>query len=178
MVAVMEWTTHQVRKPTNTTMTFHEEHNTAIVEGLFTRIKSLVLALYRHDRLETVQDFNGWFETLVEREDELADMALHMTLRALQVASDPVNFRLLRRLKQENTVALRALMAEIDAYRVPTHDRVNILMQAGLAVQELESDDVRITPLGEGIVTWIEAVAQGTAQRLHHWCAEAEGKTT
>ena len=149
-------------------------YRSAIIEGLFARIKSLVLALHRHDRLETAQDFNGWFERLTENREEIADIALHMTLRAIHVASEPTNFRLLQRLQREQTVSLRSLMNTTGMSRVPVHDRINTLMQAGLAVQELESDDVRITPLGEGVVRWLEELIHDLERSIYQWLNEGK----
>ncbi len=140
-----------------------------LAKGVFDRLKTLLLALDRQDRLETAQAFVGWLQSLPEDAHQVDEMALHMVLRAFRAASDPVNFRLLRRLREDTAVALPALMAEVGLGRVPVYDRVSELMQAGLVVQELESEDVRITPLGEGLVDLVEAIRQDVVKEVLAW---------
>jgi len=45
-------------------------------------------------------------------------------------------------------------------------------MQAGLAVQELESDDVRATPLTGGVVELVEHVQQVLREAIEAWLPE------
>lgn len=137
-----------------------------IVEGLWTRFKGLALALHRQDRLETAHDFVGWLEALPADEAQIADIAMSLTLRALHVATDPLNFRILRRLRQDTSVPLAVLMTETGLSRLPLHERINVLMQAGLAVQELESDDVRATQLTDGVVDMVEVIQDGLGQTI------------
>lgn len=143
-----------------------------IVEGLWARFKGLALALHRQDRLETARDFVGWLEALPADEAQIADIALNLTLRALHVASDPVNFRILQRLRRESSVSLTALMADMGLGRIPLHDRLHVLMQVGLAVQELESDDVRSTQLTDGIVDLVEHIQRNVQQAIADWLPE------
>ena len=144
----------------------------AVVLGLFSRFKSLALALHRQDRLETAHDFVGWLERLQENGDEVDEIALDMTLRALRTATDPLNFLILQRLYRENSVSMRALMEVTGLGRVPLHERVNALMQAGLAVQELESDDVRATPVTGGVVELVENLQEALREAIQAWLPE------
>lgn len=144
----------------------------AIAEGLWARFKGLALALHRQDRLDTARDFVGWLEALPADEAQVNDIALSLTLRALHVATDPVNFGILRRLRRETVVPLSGLMAETGLSRIPLHLRLGDLLQAGLAVQELESDDVRATPLTEGIVDLVETIQNGLHQTIKGWLSE------
>ena len=143
-----------------------------IVEGLWSRFKGLALALHRQDRLETARDFVGWLESLPDDEEQIAEIATSLTLRALHVATDPLNFRILQRLRREGTVSLKALMAETGLSRIPLHERINLLMQAGLAVQELESDDVRATQLTDGVVDLIEEIRGGLQRAIEERLVE------
>lgn len=137
-----------------------------IVEGLWSRFKGLALALHRQDRLETAHEFVGWLESLTKDEAQIADIALSMTLRALHVATDPVNFRILQHLRKEDSISFATLMSETGLSRIPLHERISVLMQAGLAVQELESDDVRATQLTGGVVALIEQLRAGLQQAI------------
>ena len=145
----------------------------AIANALFPRVRSIILALDRQDRLETAHDFVGWLEEVKGDKGQIAEIAEHMVLRALRVAADPMNFRILQRLAQGSSVPLRALMDELGVGRVPLYDRVNELMQAGLAVQELESDDVRATPLTEAVVALVEEVRETLAAMVGEWVRDA-----
>ncbi len=145
----------------------------AIASALFPRVRSVILALDRQDRLETAQDFVGWLDALREDPAQVEELAEQAVLRALRVAADPTNFRILRRLAESTSVPLRALMEDLNLGRVPVHDRINELMQAGLAVQELESDDVRATPLTEAVVTLVESVKRELAGMVEEWVGDA-----
>ncbi len=137
-----------------------------LIEGLWARFRSLALALHRQDRLETARDFAGWLETLPGDEAQIADIALSLTLRALHVATEPVNFRILQLLHQETSVPFSALMADTGLSRIPLHERINVLMQAGLAVQELESDDVRASQLTGGVVELAGILQEGLRKAI------------
>ena len=63
-------------------------------------------------------------------------------------------------------------MAETGLSRIPLHERINLLMQAGLAVQELESDDVRATQLTDGVVELIEQIRDGLQQAIEERLVE------
>ncbi len=140
-----------------------------IATALFPRIRSLILVLDRQDRLETAHDFVGWREALQDDEAQITRIARHATLRALHVATDPLNFHILQRLARHNRVAMKNLMQEAGMDRIPLHERINELMQVGLAVQELESDDVRATPLTEAVVTLVEGITQELASMIGEW---------
>lgn len=143
-----------------------------LIEGLWVRFKGLALALHRQDRLETAHDFVGWLEALPADEAQIADIALSLTLRALHVATDPLNFCILRRLCQDTSVPLAVLMTDTSLSRIPLHERINVLMQAGLAVQELESDDVRATQLTDGVVDLVEGIQDGLTRAITDRLAE------
>lgn len=147
-----------------------------IAGALFPRIRSVILALDRQDRLETAQDFVGWLDALREDSAQVEELAEQAVLRALRVAADPTNFRILQRLAANSNVPLRALMEDLNLGRVPVHERVNELMQAGLAVQELESDDVRATPLTEAMVALVQSISQELAGIVGEWIRDSRGE--
>ena len=88
-----------------------------ILDGLTDRVRNLLLALDRQDRLETAEAFVGWLAC--EREEgRLAEAAREVLLRALRAASDSVNFRLLAGLDPVTLVALPELMQRTGLGRV------------------------------------------------------------
>ncbi len=136
-----------------------------IVEGLVARVKNLLRALDRQDRLETAGEFAGWLAR--QRQGTgLADAGREVLLRALKAASDPVNYRILGCLDPLDAVGLPALMATAGLDRVAASERVNDLVQAGLASRELIGDQIRGTPLASGLVALVEGLAAAAGERL------------
>ncbi len=136
-----------------------------IVDGLVARAKNLLRALDRQDRLETAGEFAGWLERQ-RQGGGLADTGREILLRALKAASDPVNYRILQRLDPLDAVDLPALMAAAGLERVAVSERVNDLVQAGLASRELIGDEIRGTPLSTGLVALVEGLAAAAGERL------------
>lgn len=140
--------------------------NRLLVEGLWLRFKSVALALHRQDRLESAQDFAGWLNALPADDAQVGDIALNLTLRALRVATDPVNYRILRRLRAETGVSVSELMAGTGLSRIPLHEHISDLMQAGLVVQELGSEEVRATQVADGVVDLVEVTRNSLHQTI------------
>ena len=136
-----------------------------ILDGLTDRVRNLLLALDRQDRLETAEAFVGWLAR--EREEgRLAEAAREVLLRALRAAGDPVNFRLLTMLDPLEPATLPDLMRETGLSRVAASERVNDLVQAGLAARELIGDQIRGTPLAVGLVAMVEQLAAAAGDQL------------
>jgi hypothetical protein len=137
----------------------------SIVNGLADRTRALLRALDRQDRLETAQAFVGWLED--EREqDRLSETAREMFLRALRVASDPLNFRILEQLDLIEAVELPDLMEQTGLARVAVSERVHDLVQCGLAVREMIGDQIRRTSLASGILGLVDEIARMTGEQL------------
>ncbi len=137
----------------------------SLAAGLAERLRTLLLTLDRQDRLETAAAFVGWLAG--EREaGRLPDDARELLLRALKVAGDPVNYRLLAALDPIEPVELPALMEGAGLGRVAASERVHDMAQVGLAVRELVNDEVRGTALGAGLVALVEGAAAGAGERL------------
>ena len=136
----------------------------SVGHGLAARLRTLLLALDRQDRLETAQEFVGWLAEHSEPQD-LADHARELLLRAFRVAGDPVNFGILIRLDRIDPVSIPELMRATRLGRVAVSERVNDMVQTGLAVREMVNDDVRGTDLGDGLTAFVdEATKRGGAE--------------
>ncbi len=88
--------------------------------------------------------------------------AREFVLRALRTAADPVNDRLLRRLA-EGQATLAELAALVGLPRLAVWERVNDLVQAGLAVRSLEGDRTGLSPAGQALATLVEEAARAAA---------------
>lgn len=143
----------------------------AILQGLADRVRTLLRALDRQDRLETAQAFVGWLEREAET-GRLPDAARELLLRALRVGSDPVNYCLLQGLDPSVPVELPVLMERTGLDRVAASERVNDLVQVGLAARDLVGDQIRGTPLASGLVTFIESLVAQAGERLRRALSE------
>lgn len=144
-----------------------------LVSGLADRLRTLLLTMDRLDRLETAGELAGWLGR--ERQaGRLPGHARELLLRALRVAADPTNFRILAALDPLEAVELVELMRRTELARVAASERVNDLVQVGLAAREMVGDQIRSTALAEGVVALVEAVAGETGERLRRELGSAQ----
>lgn len=137
----------------------------AVRRGIVARLRTLLLALDRQDRLETAQEFVGWLSAQKDAEP-LAEHSRELLLRAFRVAGDPINFRILARLDLLEPVGVSDLMSELGLSRVAVSERINDMAQTGLAVRELVNDHVRGTDLGMGLTAFVNGAATGAGLEL------------
>jgi hypothetical protein len=142
-----------------------------ILLGLTDRVRTLLRALDRQDRLETAQAFVGWLEKELEA-GRLPGVARELFLRALRIGSDPMNYRILQALVPSEAVDLPQLMAQTGLDRVAASERVNDMVQVGLAVRDLVGDQIRGTPLGGGLVRLVEGLAAQAGEHLRRALAD------
>ncbi len=133
------------------------EADGAILAGLVDRVRSLLLALDRRDRLETAGEFAGWLQQ--QTREQLDDIAREMLLRALRCAGDPVNYRILQRLDGLDAVDAADLLRDTDLRRVALSERLNDLAQVGLISRDTVDDQVRGTSLAVGVQAVVERMA-------------------
>jgi len=142
-------------------VSYHDD----MIQGLADRARNLLRVLDRQDRLETAQTFVGWLQQQLN-EGVLAQSTQELFLRALAVSGEPVNFVILTRLDPLEGVEVPGLMQHTGLGRVAVSERVNDLVQAGLASRDMVSDQIRGTSLGAGIVALVEEIAGKAATRL------------
>lgn len=126
--------------------------------GAWTRLRNLIGALDRVDRLETAREFDGWLAQLAQDENAL-DATIHeFLLRALRLVGDPLNFQILAHTRAQAGATLTELLTGTKLSRVDLTERVNELARAGLTVQPLEEDKIQVTPFAIGILEWLAQV--------------------
>lgn len=152
-----------------------DRHLDAVVRGLTDRVRTLVLAMDRQDRLETAGEFVGWLEDQAKT-GRLTEVTQEMLLRALRVASDPINLGMLRRLDPLVAVGIADLVRQTGLTRVAVSERVNDLVQAGLATRELIGDEVRATPLTGGLLEVLAEISERSADLLAEHLAAGSAK--
>jgi hypothetical protein len=130
--------------------------------ALALRLRSLARAADRLDRLESGS--GAWLSSLTPAEIDAA--AGEMTLRALRTAADPFNYRVLRCLADQPTLSMPALESGSGLDRLSLGERVNDLIQVGLASREIDTDSVQITDAGRALAGLLGDIQRETAERL------------
>ncbi|NIW45102.1 MAG: hypothetical protein GWN30_10170, partial [Gammaproteobacteria bacterium] len=92
-----------------------------IADGLSGRLRSLVMAQDRLDRLESGS--GQWRSGFVS--DELDESAEFLTLRVMHTTSDPLNFTILQSLATADSLPIPTLMSESGVGRLVLSERLN-----------------------------------------------------
>lgn len=130
--------------------------------ALALRLRDIARTLDRLDRLES--GTGDWLAA--QQADELREAATEMTLRALRVAADPANFALLACLAQHAAAPMADLERASGLGRLALAERVNDLVQVGLAGWNIDTGQVQGTPAGAALVGLIQNIGEATAKRL------------
>ncbi len=130
--------------------------------ALALRLRDLARMLDRLDRLES-----GTGEWLASQQNgELRAAAMEMTLRALRAAADPTNFAILVFLSTHTSAPMAELEKASGLGRLVLTERVNDLVQVGLAGRNIDTDQVQGTAAGAALVGLIHGISEATAKRL------------
>ena len=136
-----------------------------LAEGLWARLRNVLIALDRMDRLETASDFVGWVEHFQGDDAQIERTTRDWVLRAVRLASDPINYQVLCALQQSGEMTIAQLMAATNLTRVELTERVKDLAQVGFITQALDTDAVQGTRAVAGMVAWIETLREQIAER-------------
>ncbi len=130
--------------------------------ALAMRLRDIARLLDRLDRLES--GTGGWLASQAEADWNRA--AADMTLRALRAAADPTSFALLSFLAVRAAAPVRELEEATGLGRVALSERLNDLVQVGLAARNIDTDQVQITAGGAALVALIQNISETTASKL------------
>jgi hypothetical protein len=135
----------------------------AIAAGLASRLRALVAALDRLDRLESGS--GAWLAGFADT--ELLEAATELSLRALRTVADPSNFAVLQALAGDDSQPLSHLIDATGLGRLSLSERLNDLVQVGLATRLIDTDRAQITGAGASMMRLIDAlIAEVAAQYL------------
>ena len=139
-----------------------------LAEGLWGRLRDTILALRRLETFTFVPENPGvgteWLRALLENPRLLDEVATEAALRALRTGAEAVNFRILTHLADGNPVPLAELAKSTGLPRLVLSERVNDLVQVGLAGRDLETDAIAPTPATRGFLDLVEGLRQRLAQ--------------
>lgn len=127
-----------------------------IASGAWTRLRNLIGALDRLDRLETSSEFESWLPKLAADEEGLSITIREFLLMAVRVAVDAVNWRVLVLLIGSGPAESSTLARELAVSRVELVERTNELARMGLTTQALEGGMIDATPFARGLAQLIE----------------------
>lgn len=134
---------------------------TNIAVGLAGRLRSLVMAMDRLDRLESG---SGMWRTKFEQA-ELSEAAIELSLRTLRTATDPNNFALLQLLASDDSHSLNQLIEKSGFGRLILSEQLNDLVQVGLATRLIDTDHAQITTAGASLVSLVETLSSELVTR-------------
>ncbi len=135
---------------------------TDLSSALALRLRDIARLLDRLDRLES-----GTGEWLAaQAEGALREAAAEMTLRALRAAADSTNFAILTFLSARASAPTAELEKSTGLGRLALNERVNDLVQLGLAGRNIDTDHVQGTAAGAALVGLIESISEATAKKL------------
>jgi hypothetical protein len=135
---------------------------TDLSSALAMRLRDITRMLDRLDRLES-----GTGQWLAAQGDgALQEAATDMTLRALRAATDPTNFAILNFLSAHTSAPIAELEKATGLGRLALAERVNDLVQVGLAGRNIDTDQVQGTAAGAALVGLIRSIGDATAKRL------------
>jgi len=147
------------------------EISAAIAEDLWQRFRLLAMVLDRADRFVGMsaagvptenqsgeQGSERWLQSLAENHDEVRAIAGDLVLRALRVALEPTNFAILLKLREQPAVSLPDLVQATQLNRLSLSERVNDLIQVGLAVKDVQTGQVQGTKAAEALVDFVQQV--------------------
>lgn len=132
-----------------------------IAAGLAGRLRSLVMAIDRLDRLESGSGV--WLSSFSQK--ELPGAATELTLRLLRTSADPTNFLILETLAAEGSHSLGHLIETTGLGRLALSERLNDLVQVGLASRLIDTDHAQITAAGTHLVHLFKALSDEVARQ-------------
>ena len=135
---------------------------TELSTALALRLRDIARMLDRLDRLES--GTGEWLAT--QGEGALREAATDATLRALRAAADATNFAILTFLSAHTSAPMAELEKSTGLGRLALNERVNDLVQVGLAGRNIDTDHVQGTAAGAALVGLIESISEATAKRL------------
>jgi hypothetical protein len=147
---------------------------TDLSSALALRLRDIARMMDRLDRLES--GTGKWAASL--HNGELKSASTEMALRALRVASDPTNFVLLTFLSTHESASTADLEKSVSVGRLALIERVNDLVQVGLAARNIDTDQIQNTAAGAAVVGLISSISEATAKQLEAELQKGKLQTT
>ncbi|MDZ7268507.1 MAG: hypothetical protein ONB48_12295 [candidate division KSB1 bacterium] len=155
------------------------EISAAIAEELWQRFRLLAMIIDKADSFvgmapsgELPEGHVGaqapprWLQTLADSPDEVKAIAGDLVLRALRAALEPTNLAILVKLREQPVVSLGDLMQATQVNRLSLGERINDLIQSGLAMKEVQTGQVQGTQAAEAVVDFFQQTRDQLVKRI------------
>ncbi|MFQ5707742.1 MAG: winged helix-turn-helix domain-containing protein [bacterium] len=146
---------------------------TDIALDLWHRFRAIALVLDQADRFvgmspagEAAQGEGRWLQSVVEKPEELRQVAEDLVLRAFALALQPANFSILQQLQNQASVSLAELVQACGLSRLSVSERVNDLIQVGLATKDVQTGQVQATKAAERVVALLQQTRESLLKLL------------
>ena len=134
-----------------------------IALDLWHRFRAMALAIDQAQRFvalpsegETINEKELWLSHLPEHPEEIEEIANDLVLRAFRAALEPTNYLILQTLKHDTSISISDLMKVTEWNLMSVSERVNDLIQVGLAVKDVQTGQVQATRAGQGLMEWMQ----------------------
>lgn len=136
---------------------------TPLGRGVAQTLRHLIAVLDREDRLESgTGEWLAGFRAEGAGEDTMTEGVL----RALGMAADPTNFRILEALSGSGSITTNALAVAVGQRELPLGQRIGDLASAGLAAKQPETGQVAATAAGNTLVELVHQAVTAGAKAL------------
>jgi len=136
----------------------------AMAEGLWQRFRLIALAIDREDRFVAGPEEGE--PTIDAPGHDMERAAEELVLRSIRVGTETVNFSILRELSKEVTTSFSDLMGVTGLNRLTLGERVNDLIQVGLAAKDVETRSVSSTPAGVGLLSLVDDTRESLVEKI------------
>ncbi|MBM4425181.1 MAG: hypothetical protein FJ030_17685 [Chloroflexi bacterium] len=133
--------------------------------ALALRLRDLARLADRLDRLES--GTGEWLSAQSEADWRAA--STDIVLRALRTAADPANFAILTFLSAHSSAPMAELEQAVGLGRLALSERVNDLIQVGLAARHIDTDHAQGTAAGAALVNLINSIGETTAEKISNF---------
>ncbi len=132
--------------------------------GAAQTLSYLIAVLDREDRLES--GTGEWLTAFRSDDAARREAVREGVLRALGMAADPTNFRILEALSASGSVGTASLTEIVGLGALPLGHRVGDLVSAGLAAKQPETNQVAATAAGNALVDLVHQAVTAGAKAL------------
>jgi len=144
-------------------MTNFSQISEDIATDLWHRFRAIAMAINQADRFVGMSEAGvaagaetGWLKSLAQSDEEVNEIAKDLVLRAFRTALEPGNYTILQKLKEHTSVSYSELMEASAMNRLSVSERVNDLIQVGLAVKDVQADQAQGTQAAYAILQLCE----------------------
>ncbi len=146
-----------------------------IASDLWHRFRAIVLAIDQAQRFvailpgaesESLNEKELWLGNLPNHPEEINEIAKELVLRVFRTALEPTNYVILQKLIKETWVPFSDIMQVTGLNILSVSERVNDLIQAGLAVKDVQTGQVQATQAAQRVIEVFQEMQGGLSKTI------------